>query len=253
MSEPFAASVKGGFKPFLIGEALAANERASFHPESIGEAVPVLISDNLLADRRPMRAVLRDSYAPNWKLKEGGRNFVDYYDCRHLFAVPDLPLFQMVRKAIRHFYAIDTEMHGPGLSSNWFMQINRRRSDFAVPHSDHDAEGHIFTIIHFLNDPEECSGGTGFFRHKGSGRIQMRANQRQAFYREHPRLIEDGGDYWVGGNLSEWEMIGTVAMKPGRTLIFPAEFFHAAHHPDDLYMEFPRLNVVHWERVVAGK
>jgi hypothetical protein len=46
-------------------------------------------------------------------------------------------------------------------------------------------------------------------------------------------------------------MIGSVAMKPGRTLIFPGEFVHAAHHPDDAYLAFPRLNVVHWERSVA--
>jgi hypothetical protein len=253
MPEEFARGAKAIFKPFLLHEALAVNERATFHPERVADAVPVLMSDNLLADHRVMRTVLRDSYAPNWKYREGGCNFVDYYDCRHLFPVPDLPLLQMARKAIKHFFEIDTEPHGPGLSSNWFMQINKRRSDFAVPHSDHDAAGHIFTVIHFLNDPDECSGGTAFFRHKASGRIDLRAHQRNAFYGQYPHLIEDGGDYWLERYAAEWEPIGGVAMKPGRTLIFPGEFIHAAHHPDDLYMGFPRLNVVHWERSVAAK
>jgi hypothetical protein len=250
MPEQSSVNAKSRFKPFLLGEALAVNQRATFHPDSVGGSVPVLVSDNLLADPRFMRTVLRDSYAPNWKHREGGRNFVDYYDCRHVFPTSDLPLFQMVRRAIKHVYAIDTAMHGPGVSTNWFMQINGKRADYAVPHSDHDADGHIFTIIHFLNDADECSGGTGFFRHRESGRIELRAHQRDAFYRQYPRLVEDGGDYWVGRNLG-WEMIGSVAMKPGRTLIFPAEFIHAAHHPDDLYTNFPRLNLVHWERAVA--
>lgn len=251
MPEEFASNARSTFKPFLLHEALAVNERARFHPERIGGVVPVLISDNLLTDHRSMRAVLRDSYAPNWKFKPGGRNFVDYYDCRHLFPVIDLPLIQMTRKAIKHVFEVDTEMHGPGLSSNWFMQINPRRSDFAVPHSDHDAAGHIFTIIHFLNEPDECSGGTAFFRHRASGRVDMRAHQRKAFYEQYPQLIEDGADYWLERHAAEWEMIGSVPMTPGRTLIFPGEFVHAAHHPDDLYMNFPRLNVVHWERSVA--
>lgn len=252
MPEEAFTSTKSAFKPFLLHEALAANDRARFHPERIGDAVPVLISDNLLSDHRVMRTVLRDSYAPNWKFREGGRNFVDYYDCRHLFPAPDLPLLQMARKAIKHFFEIDTEMHGPGLSSNWFLQINPRRSDFAVPHSDHDVSGHMFTVIHFLNDASECSGGTAFFRHKASGRIDLRAHQRAAFYRQYPHLIEDGGDYWHERFTAEWEPIGGVEMKPGRTVIFPGEFIHAAHHPDDLYMDFPRLNLVHWERSVGA-
>jgi hypothetical protein len=212
----------------------------------------VLVSDDVLSDHRFMRTVLRDSYAPNWKHVEGGANFVDYYDCRSLFPVSDLPLFHVVRHAIRHFFQVETALHGPGISSNWFLQINGRRSDFAVPHSDHDANGHAFTVIHFLNDGDECGGGTAFFRHKASGQVTLRAHQRDAFYRQYPELREDGRDYWHARHASAWEPIGSVAMKPGRTVIFPAEFFHAAHHPDDRFRGYPRINLVHWERDVTA-
>lgn len=240
------------FKPFLLSEALAINERATFRPDNVDRKFPILISDNLLADYHPMRTVLRDSYIPNWKIQEGGRNFVDYYDCRQLLPVHGIPLLHVIRQALRHFFQVETEFHGAAFSSNWFLQIGKRRSDFAVPHSDHDfGGGHIFTIIHYLNAPEECSGGTAFFRHKETGRIFLRGQERDAFYARYRHLGEDGSDYWLDRYASEWEAIGTVEMKAGRTLVFPAEFFHAAYQPDDRYIEYPRLTLAHWERAVA--
>jgi hypothetical protein len=252
MPEPVSVSTGARFKPFLLGEALAIHEQSHFHPETVGDVVPVLVSDDVLRDHRPMRTVLRDSYAPNWKHVEGGGNFVDYYDCRTLYPAVDLPLFHVVRHAIRHFFQVDTRLHGPGISSNWFLQIKGRRSDFAIPHSDHDARGHAFTVIHFLNDEAECGGGTAFFRHRATGDVAMRSHQRDAFYGRHPALREDGRNYWHHEIADSWEPIGTVEMKPGRTIIFPAEFFHAAYHPDDRFRDYPRVNLVHWERDITA-
>jgi hypothetical protein len=40
--------------------------------------------------------------------------------------------------------------------------------------------------------------------------------------------------------------VGAVDMVPGRLLIFPSEFFHAAYHPQDSFYEFPRLTLAFW-------
>ena len=42
------------------------------------------------------------------------------------------------------------------------------------------------------------------------------------------------------------EHVGSVEMAPGRLLIFPSEFFHAAWHPMDSFLEFPRLTLAFW-------
>ena len=42
------------------------------------------------------------------------------------------------------------------------------------------------------------------------------------------------------------ERVGTIDMAPGRLLIFPSEYFHAAYHPQDSFFEFPRLTLAFW-------
>jgi len=43
-----------------------------------------------------------------------------------------------------------------------------------------------------------------------------------------------------------WEKIGAIDMAPGRMMIFPAEYFHAAWHPGDSFFDSPRLTLVFW-------
>jgi hypothetical protein len=43
-----------------------------------------------------------------------------------------------------------------------------------------------------------------------------------------------------------WDLVGTVDMLPGRLLIFPSEYFHAAYHPQNSFFEFPRLTLAFW-------
>ncbi len=59
-------------------------------------------------------------------------------------------------------------------------------------------------------------------------------------------MAETGLDYWPVENLDVWERIGSVDMLPGRLVIFPSEYFHAAYHPHDAYFDFPRLSLVFW-------
>ena len=60
------------------------------------------------------------------------------------------------------------------------------------------------------------------------------------------RIVETGRDYWPEGHEQYWETVGSVDMSPGRLLVFPSEFFHAAWHPEDSFDEFPRLTLAFW-------
>ena len=128
----------------------------------------------------------------------------------------------------------------------WFMQINAKRADFAVPHSDFTEQfRRSFTCILYLNTPEECSGGTAFFRFRPSNSLTFDEGYARAA-KDDSRIGETGMDYWPEAAREHWEVIGTVDMVPGRLLIFPSEYFHAAHHPVDSFYGFPRLTLTFW-------
>jgi hypothetical protein len=37
-----------------------------------------------------------------------------------------------------------------------------------------------------------------------------------------------------------------IDMVPGRLLIFPSQYFHAAFHPQNSFYDFPRLTLAFW-------
>jgi hypothetical protein len=185
--------------------------------------------------------------AANWKHEKGGRNFADYYDCRLRFPIryPN-SMIAAAQHVIHKVYELSTRPAVASVDVNWFKQIHEKRADFAVPHSDM-TEGvrRSFTCILYLNRREECSGGTAFFRFKKSGSLVFDETYARAI-REDSRIAETGLDYWSGGVDEWWERLGTVDMVPGRLLIFPSEYFHAAYHPQNSFYAFPRLTLAFW-------
>jgi len=97
----------------------------------------------------------------------------------------------------------------------------------------------------YLNRREECSGGTAFFRFKKSNSVVLDEPYVQAI-QEDKLLAETGRDYWPSGAEESWERVGAIDMVPGRLLIFPSEYFHAAYHPQNSFFEFPRLTLAFW-------
>ena len=235
--------------PFKFEDVLMTSQESQWHMLNLANQIPIIFSDNALVDYTKIREILINSPAPMWKHHEGGKNFVDYYDCRHFLGRAHSGLQRVVKNAIKHFFVSETEQTGD-MCSNWFKQINTRRSEFAVPHSDHDSHSTSFTVIVYLNNEEECSGGTAFLRHRKSGKISLRYHDFEKFYDKYPDIIENGFDYWCDEKRSEWDIVGSIDMKPGRVIVFPSEFFHAAFHPQDSFYEFSRITLVHWQKVV---
>lgn len=233
-------------KPFLFNEVFAVNSSLAVKEAGVPSVAAVFI-DDFLKDPARAREVVGSAPAPNWKYVEGGRNFVDYYDCRLRFPVwfPN-HMIDVAHQAIKTVYKTTTRPQDPGVDVNWFMQIKEKRGDFAVPHAD--TAGNVqrsFTCIVYLNAPQECSGGTAFFRFRPSGSLVL----DQRYLREsqqNPAIIETGRDYWMDNPAAYWEQVGSVEMVPGRLIIFPSEFYHAAYHPKDSYYDFPRLTLAFW-------
>jgi len=234
-------------RPFLFNDLFDVNQNASVILKPIADSIPVVMIDDFLADPETVREVIGATPATNWKLEPGSRNFVDYYDCRLRFPIryPN-KLISAAQEAIRQIYRVNTRPADASVDVNWFMQINPRRADFAVPHADITENiNQSFTCVLYLNRLEECLGGTGFYRFKGSDSLVFDEGYVQAV-QKNPAISETGLDYWPESALDVWEQVGTIDMLPGRLMIFPSQYFHSAWHPEDSFFEFPRLTLAYW-------
>jgi uncharacterized protein (TIGR02466 family) len=234
-------------KPFLLNELFEVQTDLKLSLQPIRNEIPTVVVDDFLQHPEQVREVVGRAPAPNWKLEKGGKNFVDYYDCRLRFPVryPN-SMISAAQQIVHQVYKTATRPLDASVDVNWFMQIREKRADFAVPHNDMtDKIRRSFTCIVYLNRREECSGGTAFFRFKKSSSLVLDEAYLRAI-KEDSRLAETGLDYWGGAAGDWWEHVGTVDMAPGRLLIFPSEFFHAAYHPQNSFYEFPRLTVAFW-------
>jgi hypothetical protein len=102
-----------------------------------------------------------------------------------------------------------------------------------------------FTCIVYLNRASESSGGTAFFRFRKSNSLVLDQAYDQAIQQDL-RMAETGLDYWPQAPGVLWDLVGAVDMVPGRLLIFPSEYFHAAYHPQSSFYDFPRLTLAFW-------
>jgi uncharacterized protein (TIGR02466 family) len=243
---PAAEPQRAAPKPFMFNELFEVRRDLKLGLEPIRNAIPTVVVDNFLARPDEVREVIGSAPAPNWKHEQGGKNFVDYYDCRLRFPIryPNA-MVAAAQHIIRKVYQVDTRPTDASVDVNWFMQIREKRADFAVPHSDQTNVRRSFTCIVYLNRREECSGGTAFFRFKRSGSLVLDEPYARAI-RDDARLGETGLDYWPSAVEETWEHVGTVEMAPGRLLIFPSEYFHSAYHPQNSFYEFPRLTLAFW-------
>jgi uncharacterized protein (TIGR02466 family) len=208
-------------KPFLFDQLFEVRPDLKLSLEPIKNAIPTIVIDDFLKHPEEARHIVGRTPAANWKHEKGGRNFVDYYDCRLRFPIryPN-GMVAAAQQVIRQVYKVDTRPSDASVDVNWFMQIHEKRADFAVPHSDMTNVRRSFTCIVYLNRREECSGGTAFFRFKKSGSLVFDEPYARTI-RDDPRIAETGLDYWGGAADEWWETVGTVDMVPGRLLIFP--------------------------------
>ena len=214
-------------EPILINEVFAINNE--FNVEVIDE--DIIIIDNMFKEWIKVRDVFIDAPAFNWRMPEGTRNFIDYYDCRHYYAHEQIyPFVDAVRKVLSHVHKCKfTQFLGEGnaMRTNWFKQINPKRSEWAQIHQDGNTPGE-YTMITYLNTEEESSGGTSIFK-----------TMDKKYMDGHT-----GVDYWSKVSREKLGKIINIEMKPNRTIIFKSEIPHAAWHPVDSFYDFPRHNIV---------
>ena len=231
-------------QPFLFNELFEVRIGSQARRWSrYKNAIPTIVIDDFLKHPEEARDVVGRAPAANWKHEKGGKNFVDYYDCRLRFPIryPN-SMIAAAQQVIRKVYTINTRPSDASVDVNWFKQIRDKRADFAVPHNDMTENvNRSFTCIVYLNRREECSGGTAFFRFKRSGSLVLDEPYARAI-REDSRIAETGLDYWGGGAEQWWDTrrngrhgAGAVADFSVRVLscrLSPAELLLRVSAPD---------------------
>lgn len=88
-----------------------------------------------------------------------------------------------------------------------------------LPHMDFPADN-IFASLIYLNTPEECAGGTGFYSFNG---------QMKGF--AHSVNADGTGqpDHFVTDDLGDWKLVDMVEMKWNRMVMYPQSIYHSAY------------------------
>jgi hypothetical protein len=233
-------------KPFLYDEVLEVNKPLAVN-SFLMDGIPIVIVDNLFKSIAPLKNIILNTPVGNWKYHPQGKNYVDYYDCRINFPVLQSELYNITTEIIKALYKKDTALID-GINVNWFKQINNKRSDYAFPHVDCDENEVKYTCIVYLNSKEESSGGTAFFKNKIIRSTIGTTTIADKFTEDYPQTYENGKDYWAP--MEYWDMVGHVPMEPNRLVIFPAEYYHSAYHPQNSFYEFPRLSLAYWMKEI---
>lgn len=114
--------------------------------------------------------------------------------------------------------------------------VNVQNSDLPVrvPHIDNSGVGRWAVGI-FLNTPDECVGGTAFYKYKGNTTAdikQLMTDSEAAGYTEY--LQESDG--------KNWEKIHLAEMKFNRMIIYRQNALHTPYIPPNTFTdENPRL------------
>jgi len=75
----------------------------------------------------------------------------------------------------------------------------------------------------YLNTPDQCRGGTAFWKHKRSGCDSIKDMILSQKFTDFDELNRDGNDE------ANWEMTGLVPMKFNRFVCYPTDVFHSRY------------------------
>jgi hypothetical protein len=230
-------------KPFLHDKLFELNQSIAIGFNFIGE-MPLIVVDNIFKNFDDIRGIVLNTPVGNWKYDPNGFNYKDYYDCRICFPPLQKKLYELTQQIIFKTLNKNTLINN-GLNFNWFKQIKEKRANYAFPHHD-SYPNNSFTCLIYLNNKSESSGGTAFFKNKLTNNID--GTKDDNFFNQYPDAAENGYDYWSPEKY--WEIVAFAEMIPNRLIIFPANYYHAAYHPENGFYNDPRLTLVYWMKQV---
>lgn len=234
---------------FRPDEVFATNTDLAVQVYEIGRTErPIVIVDDFYREPLRVRELVLTAPAPIWKTQPGGRNFVDYYDCRQRWASIGGPWVPAVRAVVQAgfdqpaIHSIDEDF-----ISNLFWLLGEQHGQ-PHPHNDNASANLLgFTAVITLNTDDEAAGGTAFYRYRDLELEYCPLGADFASTLERvcqPPNVEDGRSYFNREFDTYWERMHMVPMRFNRLLIFPSNLWHGAWHPVGAFRDYPRINQV---------
>jgi hypothetical protein len=243
-------------KPFIVNEIFAVNEfdaNKMIEHNIYGETI--ITYDNVFKFPHKVKDYLLESPAPRWKHLPGGKNFVEYWDCRQQHSLHQvLELYKIIDKIIYLTYSYSpisnyapfTQTNIRSITSNLFQWKNRPSltniPDYFgnQPHPDGGDVQYAMTVG--LNDEEDIEkNGIGFWELIHGTYIPTPETQDYLL----PDNVEDGRSYYNECPERYWKIPPKFLKHDfNRVIVYPAGIFHGAYHSKLDFMDYPRITMV---------
>lgn len=130
-------------------------------------------------------------------------------------------------------YVEDTYIQNCLDHARFLVNVQNSNLPARVPHVDCDYVGRFVAGV-YLNTDDECSGGTAFYKFKGSKYVDLsNLDPDLTVYDQY--LLESDGDHW--------EKIYQVEMKFNRLILYRQNILHTPYiMPNTFTDKKPRLN-----------
>ena len=244
-------------KSFIPNELFAVNEfdaNKMIEHNIYGETI--ITYDNVFKYPHRVKEYLLESPTPRWKHSPNGKNFVEYWDCRHHHSLHQvLELYKIIDKIIYLTYSysplsnddpfIQTNIRS--ITSNLFQWKNRPSLTNIPdcfgnqPHPDGEYVKYAMTVC--LNDETDIKkNGIGFWESiHGTHRLTQETQHLVLV----PDNMEDGRSYYNECPERYWKIPPKFLKHDfNRVIVYPAGIFHGAYHSKLDFMDYPRITMV---------
>jgi hypothetical protein len=210
------------------------NKEIEVRVQQVGDAKIVII-DNFYKNPEQVRALalqIPSTRSPTlMHALPGSRVEGTYYFGHFAEFIPDI-----ISNVFVEDKKIDRDIITSCLNHATFL-VNVQSSSEALstsraPHVDNLEDGR-YAIGIYLNTPEECAGGTAFFKFKGEQTLDL-VNSVDTDLRSYKFYVQETD--------KNWEKLYTAEMKFNRMVIYKQNILHTPYIPKDVFTEdTPRL------------
>jgi uncharacterized protein DUF6445 len=239
---------------------LEINPEARWTTLELGEGQHrVVIADDFYANVEPLRAVASSLYYL------AGEMHGNFPGAR---AIISLDTQALIRAFSERWGSPLIEASGSYHPAVFSIILNDGRLELNEAQRQPHVDPGISAMV-YLNDPQDCAGGTGIYRHRPTGleRIPLEATAEvrelarsrglssldldssegyRAFQDEvlfHPSYAAEGNSYINDGN-EAWELLHLIEMKFNRLVIFDGRMPHSQHLAQGQFSQAYRLNQI---------
>jgi len=203
-------------------ETFAVNDELDARVELMGwEEKPIVYIDNFYKNPDMVRDLaLRIPATLNRRICGGvpGGRVSANFDLDHL-----IPIWTDIAKSVYGLSKDEEERFICGCKQLTFSVNVTAEAQNTIPHVDSpiDSKNLIkgWAGVIYLNTPEECHGGTGFYTYKGMSCVDI---DQSGIWKED--IVRD--------SVGPWELVHLAEMKYNRLIVYPDNFLHGVYqHP----------------------